>query len=312
MDIIPKSFESALKYITKYYSPVSLGDVLADSDGRNLPGRPILVTFDDCYASVLEMAAPLCQKFNVPAVFFINAAFLDNNRLAPDNLVCYVANTFGMDVINAAARTVREDGQPKIRSLGGVFTSFFPAISLLKRQLFLDSLIQLTALDEHQLAADAALYLNRSQLRELTSFGFELGNHTYTHVHGRSLTREDFEQEIDRNKFELETLSNKKVESFSVPYGSSADLTGDLLGHLQLSGHKAVFLSESLVNPRGANPYCLNRVSTIAGSDDTLFREIELLPRLRAIRNLLFRSPERVQASRVQPLNHLGTAGTKN
>ena len=67
-----KHFEAALKFITRHYTPVSLQDVIADSDGRALPPRPVLVTFDDAYASVREFAAPLCSKFGVPAVFFVN------------------------------------------------------------------------------------------------------------------------------------------------------------------------------------------------------------------------------------------------
>ncbi|MGD0966613.1 MAG: polysaccharide deacetylase family protein, partial [Candidatus Acidiferrales bacterium] len=110
MSITPGKFEAALRFLTRYYAPVRLQDVLTDYDGRGLPPRAVLVTFDDAYASVAEWAAPLCRQFGVPAVFFVNAAFLDNQRLAPDNLVCYVANVWGMETINAAARAVRGAG----------------------------------------------------------------------------------------------------------------------------------------------------------------------------------------------------------
>ena len=88
--------------------------MIADSDGRGLPPRPVLVTFDDAYASVSEFAAPLCSKFGVPAVFFVNAACLDNRRLALENLVCYVANVFGMNTINAAIRSVDGAGELEV------------------------------------------------------------------------------------------------------------------------------------------------------------------------------------------------------
>src|SRR5208282_5289363 len=66
--ITRKNFEAALRFITKYYTPVSLQDVIASCDGQALPPRSVLVTFDDAYASVSEFAAPLCSKFEVPAV----------------------------------------------------------------------------------------------------------------------------------------------------------------------------------------------------------------------------------------------------
>jgi peptidoglycan/xylan/chitin deacetylase (PgdA/CDA1 family) len=290
VNITPSNFEAALRFLTKYYTPVRLQDVLADADGRDLPPRAVLVTFDDGYASVREWAAPLCSKFGVPAICFVNAAFLDNQRLAPDNLVCYAANTLGMETINAAVHTVKGTDFPKLKSLSEVFSRFFPAISLPEREVFLDAVTHSEGMTERQLAGEAGLYLTRKQLCELASLDFELGNHTYTHVHCRSLSPETFGQEVERNKAELEALSGKKVRSFSPPYGSSADLTSDLVRQLQLSGHEAVFLSESVANHRGADRFHLDRVSARAESDGALFFEIEVLPRLRTIRDRLLRT----------------------
>jgi peptidoglycan/xylan/chitin deacetylase (PgdA/CDA1 family) len=102
------------------------------------------------------------------------------------------------------------------------------------------------------------------------------------------LSAEGFGGEIDRNKAVLEATSGTKVRSFSVPYGSSADLTTDLVAHLRRSGYEAVFLSESRINPPCSDRFRLDRVSIKTGSDDALFSEIEILPRLRTIRNSLF------------------------
>jgi len=101
----PEEFEMALAFIAANYTPVRLDDVL--DAGRKLPSRPMLVTFDDAYASVADIAAPLCKKYRIPAVFFVNAAPLDNQMLAADNLVCYAARMHGMTALNAAAREVR-------------------------------------------------------------------------------------------------------------------------------------------------------------------------------------------------------------
>jgi peptidoglycan/xylan/chitin deacetylase (PgdA/CDA1 family) len=289
ISITPKRLEAALSFLTRYYTPVRLQDVLTDCDGRGLPPRAVLVTFDDAYASVAELAAPLCRQFGVPAVFFVNAAFLDNHRLAPDNLVCYVANVLGMRVINVAARAVRGTETPELHSLSEVFKCFFPAISLAEREVFLDRLLQLAGITESRVAEEAHLYLTGKQLCELASLDLEIGNHTYSHVHCRSLSQEELGTEVDRNKAELEAVSGARVRSFSLPYGSSADLTHDLAEHLARSGHEAVFLSESVANPRGADPFHLDRISIQADSDDTFFFEVDVLPRLRAIRNRLSR-----------------------
>jgi peptidoglycan/xylan/chitin deacetylase (PgdA/CDA1 family) len=286
--ITRKNFEAALTFITRYYTPVSLQEVIADGDGRSLPPRPVLVTFDDAYASVCEFAAPLCAKFGVPAVFFVNGICLDNQQLALDNLVCYVANRSGMGTINAAARSANGTKHVELCSMMQVFSSFLPSITPPAREAFRSALVELAGINERRLAAEVGLYLTSQQLQDLAAFNFEIGNHTYTHANCRALSTGEFGDEIDRNKAVLETISGRKVRSFSVPYGSSVDLTSDLVAHLHRSGYEAVFLSESRVNTPTSDRFRLNRVSIKTGSDDLLFSEIEILPRLRAIRNALF------------------------
>jgi len=282
----PDDFEAALIFLTKHYTPVSLEDVLKESDGHPLPPRPVLVTFDDAYASVFEIAMPLCTKLGIPAVLFVNALTVDNRCFALDNLVGYTANTAGMDTINNAIRSVSNASNGNANSLvlnsvREVFTRYLPAISLPTRQAFWDTLLKVSGINETDAASEARLYLTSEQLRHLASRGFEIGNHTYTHVNCRWLRPEDLDAEIDRNKRVLEQMSGTPVRSFSVPYGSSTDLTLGLLDHLRRSGHQAGFLVEGLVNGPQTDTFHLYRVSIQAGGDAALFSEIEVLPRLR-------------------------------
>lgn len=45
-------------------------------DGKPLPPRPILLTFDDAYLGHYENAYPLLKAFNYPAVFFVHTAYV--------------------------------------------------------------------------------------------------------------------------------------------------------------------------------------------------------------------------------------------
>jgi len=299
--ITRKNFEAALKFITQNYTPVSLQEVLSSFDGQRLPPRPVLVTFDDAYKSVCEFAAPLCSKFGVPAIFFVNGNCLDNKQLGMDNLVCHVANVFGLNTINASIRTLEGYGNLEVRSLAEVFERFLPAISLAVRNAFRDALLRMAHITGDELAAEANLYLTSRQLRELVGFNFEIGDHTYTHVNCRSLLVDDFVHEVDENRAALEAISGRKVRSFSVPYGSSADLTPDLVAHLYCSGYEAIFLAEGRANSPHAGRLQLNRISLKTGSEAGLFSEIEVLPRLRAIRDGLFDAPiKRISVGREQ------------
>jgi peptidoglycan/xylan/chitin deacetylase (PgdA/CDA1 family) len=296
--ITRKNFEAALRFLTKNYTPVSLQDVLASFDGKPLPLRPVLITFDDAYASVSEFAAPLCAKFGVPALFFVNAACLDNTQLSLDNLVCYVANVWGLETVNAAIRSVNGTGRFEVHSLMQVFSHFLPKTSLRGREAFRHALIELTGIRQGDLAAESDLYLSSQQLRDLPEFNFEIGNHTYSHANCRTLSTADLAGEIDRNKTILEAISGTAVRSFSVPYGSSIDLTTDLVQHLRRSGYKAVFLAEGRANSSRNPETNLDRVSIKASTDAAFFSEIEVLPRLRRMRNWLLEASSSKSARR--------------
>ena len=284
--ISPKNLEAALRFLSTHYTLVSLEDVLASYEGKNLPHRPVLVTFDDSYASINSLAAPLCLKFKIPAIFFINADCLDNRRLALDNLICFFANTLGLDEVNKAIETACA-GEPRVNFLADIFDRFLPMISLATRTKFRKVLVQKLNTSEEDIAARAGLHLSSQGVRKLAEAGFEIGNHTYSHVNCRALSRSEFGEEIDENRRLLEAISAREVRSLSVPYGSSADLTRDLQAHLRRSGYKAVFLAEGRTNPVRADRYQLNRVSTTTGAAATLFSQIEMLPRMRTVKSQL-------------------------
>src|SRR4051812_319451 len=231
------TFESAIKFIIKHYTPVSLQDVVEGFSGRKAPSRPVLVTFDDAYASVTDFAVPLCSSLGVPSVFFINAVFLNTPHLVLDNLVCYVVNTLGISAVNTSIRAATASNEFEVGLMSEVFAQFLPSISFETRKRFHDALLQHAAASDAELATGARLYLGRTQLRALKSFNCEIGNHTYTHANCRSLTEDDFNEEIDCNRTALEAYSGTRVRAFSVPYGSSADLTGALVNHLQAEGY---------------------------------------------------------------------------
>jgi len=286
VNVTRKDFEARIRFLAHNYDPIDLEMLLAARQGAELPPRPVLVTFDDAYASVAEEAAPICRKYRVPALFFVSASFLGNRDLSMDNFVCYVGNTFGFKEINAVAREFNGPRQVELRSRSQVTSEFIPTLSIERREAFKNRLAKAVGVRIEDLARKAGLYLASEQLRALGSSGFEIGNHTFSHVHCRCLSATDFSKEIDQNKSTLEAVSGRRVRAFSVPYGSPTDLTPKLESHLRGSGHEAAFLVESRPNTTATDFFQLNRVSMHSTSDGASFAEIEVLPRLRALRDL--------------------------
>jgi peptidoglycan/xylan/chitin deacetylase (PgdA/CDA1 family) len=282
-----QEFEDGIRFLTKHYTPVGLSDVLGGSPERKFSRPPVLVTFDDAYASVAREAAPILERHGVPAIVFVNASTVDNQHMLLDNLVCYVSNTSGMELIRTVAQDVVHSKDLALNSLDQVFSEFLPALPQAAVREFGSSLASAAGINIPDLARQAQINISSNELQALISSGIEIGNHTDSHVFCRSLRGEDFDREILANKVKLEDMTGEPVRAFSVPYGSAADLTDELLAQLQRSGHEAIFLVESAANTPDTDFRRLNRVSVHAKTSPELFAEVEVLPRLRSIRNLL-------------------------
>jgi peptidoglycan/xylan/chitin deacetylase (PgdA/CDA1 family) len=73
LTIKPSTLEKHLLHLSKKgYHTISINQLLANIDHQvPLPLKPVLLTFDDAFVSLLTLAAPLLAKHNSRAVFFV-------------------------------------------------------------------------------------------------------------------------------------------------------------------------------------------------------------------------------------------------
>jgi peptidoglycan/xylan/chitin deacetylase (PgdA/CDA1 family) len=277
------AFEQAISFVAEHYEPVTL-DHFQAVDSGTAPAKPrVLVTFDDAYATVAENAAPICRKYGVPAVFFLNASLVDNQDLSLENFLTYVRNTQGLEPIRGVAARVAAQYGLRRDGFERGFGRFVSQLNMQVRRQLRSLLTQSTGLDTRELAQQAKLYVTSEQVRQLSGQGFEFGNHTYSHVFGRTLETADFADEIERNVTSITEMTGANVRAFSVPFGSSADLPASLADHLAATGHQTVFLVESLVNKTHLRGRPIYRVSVSARTPGEFFSQLEFLPRLRTL-----------------------------
>jgi peptidoglycan/xylan/chitin deacetylase (PgdA/CDA1 family) len=75
-------FTADLDTLLRHFRPVAVEEVAAAVlEGKALPKNAFLLTFDDGFRQVAEIIAPILLARGVPAVFFVNPAFLDNRLL---------------------------------------------------------------------------------------------------------------------------------------------------------------------------------------------------------------------------------------
>src|SRR5258705_8806092 len=65
------AFEGHCRVLRGCCSPISTAQLIAALNGAPLPPRPVLVTFDDGYRSVLDLGLPILEQYEIPAAVFV-------------------------------------------------------------------------------------------------------------------------------------------------------------------------------------------------------------------------------------------------
>jgi peptidoglycan/xylan/chitin deacetylase (PgdA/CDA1 family) len=76
-NVKPEQFEMQMEYLKKNCDVVSLDEILhCIKEGRDLPKKPVAITFDDGYYSVYQNAYPILKKRKFPATVFITTGYV--------------------------------------------------------------------------------------------------------------------------------------------------------------------------------------------------------------------------------------------
>ncbi len=79
-NISQSQFTEQIEYLkTHGYRPVSFDNILMAHEGKKeLPEKPVLLTFDDAYISYYEFVLPILEKLGYPSVLAVVGKFIDN------------------------------------------------------------------------------------------------------------------------------------------------------------------------------------------------------------------------------------------
>ncbi len=82
LTVVPEMFRLQLEYLRDNgYEPISLYELqYALTQGREIPEKPVIFTFDDGYRNNYEYAYPIMQEFGWTGALFLVTEFMDEGR----------------------------------------------------------------------------------------------------------------------------------------------------------------------------------------------------------------------------------------
>ncbi len=187
-----RQFKKDLDLLLKYYRPVGVDEINKSvSDRKPLPQNAFLLSFDDGFKEVHDIIAPILLAKGLPAIFFINPAFIDNKVLF-----------YRCKISLIIEKLIQKKDDPSIvKSCETVFgpirlKNFEELIGSVKKinnsnKHLLDELgekIEISFVDylEKQLP-----FLSLPQLKSLDKSGFSIGAHSIDHPYYDIISRDE-------------------------------------------------------------------------------------------------------------------------
>jgi peptidoglycan/xylan/chitin deacetylase (PgdA/CDA1 family) len=114
-------------------------------------------------------------------------------------------------------------------------------------------------------------YLSPSQMRELSTLGFEIGCHSMTHPYLTDLDGSSLHREIVEAKERIEQMLGKAIEHFSCPGGRYDNQTIQMA---RAAGYRSMANSRMSANSRSTDPFTLGRFAILRDTNEASFRAI--------------------------------------
>jgi peptidoglycan/xylan/chitin deacetylase (PgdA/CDA1 family) len=196
-------FDDHLDALEEMGSFVSLEDVVANaSDGRPLPSRPILVTFDDGDPSVLHTAAPRLYARGIPAVMFLITDLIGTDHVLWTTEVVQLVASGGRTTLDptcdgrALARVLKQSPDPVRRQV----------IEELR--------------DTASGPRPRARQLSAPEIAGLTQLGMAISSHTMSHPCLPQCTNDVIDREIAGSREVLADLVGQPPLALAYPNGN--------------------------------------------------------------------------------------------
>lgn len=225
-------FKNDLDYLLKLYRPVTVEEVYdAIISGKQFPQNAFLLSFDDGFKEIYEIIAPILSEKGVPAIFFVNPAFLDNQELfyrCKVSLIidCLFRKKDDLFVLKHCSKIV---GEQEYSSLGKLISEVKKINNL--NQFLLDKLALELCFSFDSYLKSERPFLSTKQVKELSEKGFCIGSHSWNHPYYNLLNLEEQQNQTLQSSFFVKETFKSPINCFSFPF-SDKELSQTFFDHI--------------------------------------------------------------------------------
>jgi peptidoglycan/xylan/chitin deacetylase (PgdA/CDA1 family) len=214
-------FKSDVEFLLRHFEPVTLFDIVDALNGKRTWSSPCFhLTFDDGFAEMHDIVAPILYRAGVPATFFLATAFLDGGGLAHHNALSVLFDRLQSDTARSAA---------SLQALESILPAETNATTLRARMMSIryaqKSLVTAMAetldVDLNEYIYKVQPYLSSEQVRSLLYQGFSIGAHSHDHPLYADLSLAEQITQTRMSVQLLETRFGLEPRAFAFPHTDS-------------------------------------------------------------------------------------------
>jgi peptidoglycan/xylan/chitin deacetylase (PgdA/CDA1 family) len=215
-----KAFEHDLDFITKNYTPTDILTFLEKFRNKEtLKQNSFILSFDDGLREFHDIIAPILLRKGIPAVCFLNSAFIDNRDL----FFRYKASVLVEKIKSIQSETILKKAEEWLTS------KQFPVNDISKTILsvnylnssLLDELAEILEVSFSQYLNEAQPYMTSIQIESLIQKGFHFGSHSLNHPQYEQIPLDEQIRQTSESIHHITDRFHLNYKLFSFPFTDS-------------------------------------------------------------------------------------------
>lgn len=266
--VTPAAFDQQMQFVRERYCIVSIQQVLeAIHTGKDLPQRPVLITFDDAYQDFAENALPVLQRYQLPVTLFVPTAFPDHPERVFwwDQLYNALSSAHSLGLVQTPAGRLPVETADQRKQAFRILRGYVKSLPHHKAMAWVNQFCE--EVEAPVLRGDV---LSWDQLRQIAQEGVALGAHTQTHPLMSQVSSKNAREEIAGSVRDLNREIGEVYPIFAYPSGG---YTPEVFPILQSEGIQLAFTTDRGHNRIGkTDSLQLKRINVGPGTSLSLLR----------------------------------------